>query len=149
MNLQQHMANSTLMQQLALSNVRYFTRAYGGFKLSEGQAKLAGWIARYPHGQPDGMLRQAICKVHRGGGKTLSASSAYAYLHALDKTWKILVHPSESNRNNHSTGIRTSISLRAYPKTICFLDVYLAIWFVCMGLLVGDVDRRARKCCGG
>ena len=70
--------------------MRDFTFIYSGKKLSAGQARLASWIAENGRKRPHD-LKQAIAKVGRGTGKTFTSASAYAYLHALDKTLKIFV----------------------------------------------------------
>jgi hypothetical protein len=85
------MQNTEQALQSSLSLVE-FAKLYGGIELSPGQLRFGQWITQYPTGPKDPILRQAIAKVSRGGGKTISAGTAFAYLHSIDRTWKIFCH---------------------------------------------------------
>ena len=95
------LCDMNLKRSLAERNVANFARLYGKIELSPGQEEFARWITKYPKGDPSGELRKAIAKVGRGGGKTITAATAFAFLHALDKTWKISIHSGAFEQARH------------------------------------------------
>jgi len=84
-----HLETQEIKQALGQTRLLGVPTLQNFSSLNRGQLALADYITSPRNGIE---LRQAICKVARGAGKTWAVATAYAYLHATDRTWKIFVH---------------------------------------------------------